>query len=440
MVSYLKHSWGLIQSAFWPLPALIVFTCFILAEVSVSLDGLLGSQLNAVQPGVSAEGLRSFLATAASGLITLAALVFSTTLVALTLASSQFGPRLLHDFIRARANQVTLGVLVGTFLFCLIVLRSSHVEVLPYFSSLVAFGLTLASLALFLYFVHHLVRSLQAENIVESVAGRLLDAIEVVFPESYSSSREEKQAEESRENWDELENETSVETHSAGYLQFIDTATLLQLASQENTRIRVLARPGQLLLDKSCLFAYERSEPLPEEQKQQFLACFIVGQQRTPDQDFEFEIRQLVEVGVRALSPGINDPFTALNCIDMLAIALGRIAQRKVATNTFYDEDDVPRVRLRPSSFRNLLETAFLQLRHDGAGRPDIALRLFEVLLMLAENARNGEQLEAMDDFGSLLLEEALDRSRSTYDRERFEEAHSELQTRIADMQATLTQ
>jgi uncharacterized membrane protein len=411
-----------------------------MAEVSVSLDLWLGPQLTESQLGVSPEGLRSFLATVASGLITLAALVFSTTLVALTLASSQFGPRLLHNFIRARANQITLGVLVGTFLFCVIVLRSGRADVLPYYSALVAFALTLASLALFLYFVHHLVRSLQAENIVESVAGQLLAAIEAVFPEAYPSSRDEEQAEESRENWDELQNETSVETHSAGYLQFIDTATLLQLASQESTRIRAMARPGQLLLDKSYLFAYERSEPLSEEQEQQFLGCFIVGQQRTPDQDFEFEFRQLVEVGVRALSPGINDPFTAVNCIDLLAIALGRIAQRKIATNTFYDEDGVPRLRLRPTSFRNLLETAFLQLRHDGAGRPDIALRLFEVLLMLAEHARNGEQLEAIDDFGSLLLEEALDRSRSAYDRERFEDAHSELQARTADMQATLAQ
>lgn len=417
---------------------MIVLSCFIAAEISVSLDLLLESRLSASQSGVSADGLRNFLATAASGLITLAALVFSTTLVALTLASSQFGPRLLHNFIRARANQITLGVLVGTFLFCLIVLRSARADVLPYVSGLVAFALTLASLALFLYFVHHLVRSLQAENIVESVAGRLLAAIEVVFPEPHPSSRDEEQAEASRENWDELQNEVSVETHTAGYLQFIDTANLLQLASQESIRIRVLARPGQLLLDKSCLFAYERSEPLSEEQKQQFLGCFIVGQQRTPDQDFEFEFRQLVEVGVRALSPGINDPFTAVNCIDLLAIALGRIAQRKISTNTFYDDDGVPRVRLRPSSFHNLLETAFLQLRHDGAGRPDIALRLFEVLLLLAEQARNCEQLEAIGDFGGLLLDEAVDRSRSAYDRERFKEAHSELDARIAQLQPEL--
>lgn len=131
-----------------------------------------------------------------------------------------------------------------------------------------------------------------------------------------------------------------------------------------------------------------------------------------------YRIRQLVEVGVRALSPGINDPFTAMNCIDLLTVTLGRIAQRNLPENVFYGDDNVPRLQLRPTSFRNLLDTAFLQLRHDGVTRPDVSIRLFEALFLIAQKKRNEEQLSAVCDFARMLEQEARERSRSDFDRE----------------------
>ncbi|MDF2378383.1 MAG: DUF2254 domain-containing protein, partial [Verrucomicrobiales bacterium] len=315
-------------------------------------------------------------------------------------------------------NQVTLGTFLGTFLFCLVALRSIRDDSAYHLPALTAFVLTVISLSLFLYFVHHLVRSLQAENIVESVATLLLDEIENFFPEAPSSDSGEDEAERERKAWDELEGEISVLSEKAGYLQFIDTRQLLELASVHDCRIRVIIRPGQLVLESGCLFACETSGEMSEKGKKQFLDCFIVGRQRTPEQDIEFEIRQLVEVGVRALSPGINDPFTAMNCIDLLTVTLGRIAQRNLPENVFYGDDNVPRLQLRPTSFRNLLDTAFLQLRHDGVTRPDVSIRLFEALFLIAQKKRNEEQLSAVCDFARMLEQEARDRSRSDFDRE----------------------
>ena len=186
---------------------------------------------------------------------------------------------------------MTLGTFLGTFLFCLVALRSIRDDSAYHLPALTAFVLTVISLSLFPYFVHHLVRSLQAENIVESVATLLLDEIENFFPEAPSSDSGEDEAERERKAWDELEGEISVLSEKAGYLQFIDTRQLLELASVHDCRIRVIIRPGQLVLESGCLFACETSGEMSEKGKKQFLDCFIVGRQRTPEQDIEFEIR-----------------------------------------------------------------------------------------------------------------------------------------------------
>ncbi len=422
--SLIKHLLNALRYHFWPVPLLVVFLCLALAQVCLLLDQNYEPIFRNFAGERSADGMRTLLSTAASGLITLAALVFSTTLVALTLASSQFGPRLLHDFIRAKPNQITLGLLLGTFLYCLVVLRSIDGGALSELSTLVGFILTLLSIGVFLFFVHQLVHSLQAENVVKAVARRLYNKIEQTFPEKMANDGEEEEAENERQTWSELDNEKQIISSCDGYLQFIDEEALLELATDFDLRGRVLVKPGHLLMRGAVIIAYERSDDLSDDQQKKLNGCFLFGEERTPEQDFEFEIRQLVEIGLRALSPGINDPFTAIHCIDLLAVALGRIARRGTKENCLYDDDGKLRLRLRPTSFQNLLDTAFLQIRHDGASRPDICLRIFEALQQILGQATADGQIEYLQEFAQRLQEESLRKCESSYDRSCLEKAY----------------
>ncbi|MEM7699070.1 MAG: DUF2254 domain-containing protein [Verrucomicrobiota bacterium] len=435
MISRLKYLFELTRLSFWFVPSAIAVGSILSAEALIAVDRKLLSTPLGLFDNFSADGVRTLLSTSASGIISLAALVFSTTLVALTLASSQFGPRVLHNFIRARSNQITLGVLLGTFLFSLIVLRSARDESLPQISALVAFTLTLVSLGLFIFFVDRLVRSLQAENVVETVAVRLFERVDEVFPQSESKNTEEAVAEKEREQWQELNNEKSVNSDEGGYLQFVDVEKLTRLAASEECRVRVIIKVGELLLAGDCLFAYERSGELSDEAQRRFLNCFIIGRQRTPDQDFEFEIRQLVEIGVRALSPGINDPFTAINCIDLLTVALGRIAERELSSTEFRDEEGQLRLRLNPTSFHNLLDAAFLQLRNYGADRPEIVLGLLSALEQIASKCSDDARREVVIDMAVLVAEEADAADHTKFDRDRIGQRIEEIKTLSAEKQ-----
>ena len=418
MQAKLKSLLETIRSDFWPLPFALALGLLLLAEFSLFIDKNFSTVFEEWFFQSSADGLRAILTTTASGTLTLSGLVFSSTVVALTLASSQLGPRLLHNFIRARCNQITLGVLLGNFIFALVVLRETRTEFLPHFSVFVAFALTLISLGTFIYFVHYLVRSLQAGNVVASVASSLQSSLEKSFPEKSTSSAEEREAESERKSWEELEDDTSVVSSAAGYLQLIHIRGLVEKCRELDCRVRVLLRPGQPALEGTRIFAYEREDALTDEEENCLRSYFVFGKKRTADQDFEFSLRQLVEVGLRSLSPGINDPFTAMNCIDLLGISMAKIAQRDLHENTHYDEEGVPRVRTRPLSFRNLLHTAFLQLRHDGADRPDVTIRILEVLLLLVEQTRNEEQRNAVVEMAEMIHAESKNRIPSAFDQE----------------------
>lgn len=432
MQARLKSFLETLRSDFWPLPFAFALVSLLLAELSLFIDRNHSTifEDRLFQPSV--EGLRAILTTTASGTLTLSGLVFSSTVVALTLASSQLGPRLLHNFIRARCNQITLGVLLGNFIFALVILRETRADFLPHFSVFLSFASTLFSLGTFIYFVHFLVRSLQAGNVVASVADSLQNELEKTFTNRANSSEEEKKAESERESWEELENEKSVCSIESGYLQLIHIEGLVEGARELDCRIRLFIRPGQPVLEGTPVFAYESNDSLSRKSEDQLRSQFVFGRRRTTDQDFEFSLRQLVEVGIRSLSPGINDPFTAMNCIDLLTMSMAKIARRDLQNNTHYDNEGVPRVRTRPLSFRNLLHTSFLQIRHDGSNRPDVTIRLLESLLLLVEQTTNGEQTDAVVELADLIRTGAQEHISSPFDRECISRIYSQI-TREAD-------
>ena len=442
MKTFLLHIWMRLRISFWFIPGLLVVLAGGAAYLALAVDRVWDGALTASFPQltkVSGDGVRSVLSTAASSVLTLAGITFSSTLVALTLASSQYGGRLLRNFIRSLTNQISLGILLGNFVFCLIVLRSVRTggsdDFIPHIAALSAFILTLGSLGAFIVFIHHIATSLQADNIVSTVYEELDEAIEQHFPDERpeGDKEEDEQASEEKIDWDDLEDEVPIPAPKSGYIQAIAFDTLVDRCKHLDLRCRVLHRAGHFVNAGTGLLATsgEKAKTLSEEDREALLDAYIIGRLRTAEQDSEFCIRQLVEVSLRALSPGINDPFTAMNCIDLLGAALAKIAQRKLPKRHFSDSDGAQRVRARPIIFDDLLDVAFHQIRQTAGSHTDIALRLLGALSGIGANVLVPNHAKAVLFHAELIAKRGRDGALAESDADLISEALQNVEDRL---------
>ncbi|MEX0617543.1 MAG: DUF2254 domain-containing protein, partial [Pseudohongiellaceae bacterium] len=359
MKTRLLNLWESVSTSFWFIPTLMVSAAIVLSLVMVNLD-----QRDVIQPedvfGVlyqgGSEGSRYILSTIAGSMITIAGVVFSITIVALTLASSQYGPHLLRNFIKDKGNQVVLGTFIATFIYCLFTLRAVRdndgVQFVPELSVTVALGLAVVNVGVLIYFIHHVSVSLGADTVIARVHGDLLAYLSKFFPE-HDSEKETVSDERPPGN---VEGNTQVpDMHSYpcrfrlaapcdGYVQAVDYGGIMEIATSEDLLVNCTTRPGKLVVTGGSLAeVYCRQLPTGDV-RAALIRTHIIGSVRTPEQDAEFSFNQLVEIALRALSPGINDPNTAMACIDWLGAALCFLCGRRLHASIVYDDDDVPRL------------------------------------------------------------------------------------------------
>lgn len=414
MKTWILHLWERVRTSFWFVPGLFNAGALIFATLFLALDREWQTALLVPFPGlekISASGTRELIGTAAGAMLTLAGLTFSGTLVAMTLASSQFGPRLLRNFIRARSTQITLGMLLSTFVYCLLVLRGirsrDETEFVPHLSAFVGLLSTLASLAMFIFFIHRISTSLQADQVAANVYASLRTAIDRFFPSIVDNKGDEEDGKVDSDEWKELEDESPLPAPRDGYLQAIDLENLVARCAELDLRCRVLARPGHFLITGTPLLAIPGACSLDESQTARLVDCFLIGPLRTPEQDFEFEVLQLVEVALRALSPGINDPFTAITCIDFLGATNCTIARRHLPPTVHRDSQGMARIHSHPISLEGTLDASFHQLRQAGHDKPDIVIRLLTALAHIHRNCRSNAQREAVEKHARLIIIDA---------------------------------
>ncbi len=414
MKTWILHLWERARTSFWFVPGLFTAGALVFAPLLIGIDREWRTSLLDTFPGlerISASGTRALISTAAGAMLTLAGLAFSGTLVAMTLASNQFGPRLLRNFIRTRSTQVTLGMLLSTFVYCLLVLRGirgeEESEFVPHLAAFTGFLGTLASLGVFIYFIHRIATSLRADQVTADVYANLRAAIDRFFPrvEDHEGGKEDSQ--EDSDAWKELEDESPLPAPRDGYLLAIDLETLVERCADLDLRCRVLARPGHFLVTGAPLLAIPGARPLDDNQVTALTDCFLIGPLRTPEQDFEFEVLQLVEVALRALSPGINDPFTAITCIDFLGAANSTIARRRLPPTVHRDSDGQARVHSHPISLEGTLDASFNQLRQAGSDKPDIVIRLLTALAHVHRSCLDAAQREAVEKHARLIIADA---------------------------------
>ena len=394
--TFLKY-FDRLRSSFWFLPSLMALGALGFAFFTVWLDETVTSEwLLSIDwiYGGGAEGASAVLQTIAGSMITTAGVVFSLTLVALSLASQQFGPRMLRNFMRDTTNQLVLGTFVATFLYCLLVLRNvRRVEdalFVPHLSVTFGVALALASLWVLIYFIHHVSVSIQADEIVARVGKELREAIARFFPDERGDndgqalpSVEHPELPESFER-DSL----GVVAAEDGYMHLIDDNALQELAEKTDTVIRVEHRPGQYVVAGTILARVWPADRIEDAVSDRVNSAFVFGNQRTPGRDIEFSVQQLVEVAVRASSPGINDPFTAIACIDRLGSALYCAAHRVMPSAYRLDEHHRLRVVLQPITFAGMVDAAFNQIRQNAASSAAVTIRLLEVLAVVAAGTR----------------------------------------------------
>jgi len=349
-----------------------------------------------------AEGASTVLGTIAGSMITIAGVVFSMTLVALSLASSQLGPRLLRNFMRDTTNQVVLGTFVATFLYCLLVLRTirrpEENVFVPHLAVTLGVLLAVASVGVLIYFIHHISLSIQADHIVARVGKEPIGGIDGIFPEHLDpvATSEATAPRDSGLPADFDREARPIRAARDGYVQSIDIGRLQKLATTEDLVFRVERGPGTYVVEDRPLVHIWPAVRVTSRLADRVNAAFVIGSSRTPGQDIAFAVDQLVEIAVRALSPGVNDPFTAVRCVDRLGSALSRIAQREMRSTYHYDEHNRLRVFNPVVSFSDVLDTAFNQIRQNGAANAAVTIRLLDTLAVVASFAERPDDLEGL--------------------------------------------
>lgn len=339
----------------------------------------------------SVDSARSILSTISGAMIGVAGTVFSVTLVALTLASSQLGPRLIKNFMYVRLNQIVLGSYISTYLYCLIVLNSiienSSVTFIPSLSILVAIIAAIGNIILLVVFIHQIAVSIQADHVIADISAFISKQVRILFPEKLGDEPDAEDvflvdAAKSKYSYT-----ISIKNKKSGYLQYIDSESLLDVMTDFDALLELNYRPGDYLfvgVEIGKLYTHENVE---EEKLKNILFQFVIGKAKTPQQDLEYSILQMVEIAVRALSPGINDPFTAIACIDNLAETMCYLARVKFPSKYRVDEKDELRVIADTLAFEGMLDAAFNQIRQYAAGSTAVIIRLMEVLLIIHEFA-----------------------------------------------------
>ncbi|MDX1654479.1 MAG: DUF2254 domain-containing protein [Candidatus Competibacteraceae bacterium] len=426
---YLQGFWYRSTTSYWFLPALILLGAVLLSFVTLTIDEWAGSGWVTRWRWIYSHdpaGARATLSTVAGSMITVAGVVFSITIVVLTLASNQFGPRLIRNFMLDKGNQVVLGVFTSTYLYCLLILRRiqavEDATFVPSLSLTTAILLAVLSIAFLIYFIHHVTIFMQVESVVNSVSHELHQTLDRLFPDFADPNEIESQ----RPILEEPN--CSIPIAQSGYIQAVDYQGLVRAAQRHQGTLELLYRPGRYLVAGTAVARFGPGDKAPDELVAAVQAALLLGSHPTPEQDPEFAVRQLVEVAVRALSTGVNDPFTAMTCIDRIATGLGMAASR--APRPILHRDKAGAVRLidTPVTFADLAEAAYGPLRRHGSHQLAVMLRLLESLAMILPLVHRAADRQVLFDHGSLAFESAREAASQSRDRQELEERHRALE------------
>lgn len=431
----LRIIWSRLRSGYWLIPSVMALAAVGIAYCTVLLDVRVSNEkVNTWWLGYTGgpDGARAVLSVVASSMINVAGVVFSITVVILSLATQQFGTYILRSFMQDRGNQAVLGAFLSTFIYCLMVLRSvrggddglESSQFIPYIGVTLGLVLAMISLGYLIYFIHHLAHSIRSSNLVARSGNDFLVAIDRLFPKEVAEPS--------------LGDDTQppslgrlIKTTDPGYLQGVDGEKLVRLGAEHDLLIVMRVRPGAFVGSGDELALLTSSDPardINDDLCKRVRSAFVFGNERTIDQDVSFGIETLVELGTRALSPGINNPVTATQCIDRLREGLCRLAVRPRPAAYRQDANGVPRLYAEPFSFVELLDLSIGRLIYHARQHPDVLIQMLLAFRAIMQHSQTPSEKQAVmrhivriqryfldisDDFFQKKLEEAISGSAS---------------------------
>ena len=344
----------------------------------------------------SASGARSILSTIASSMITVAGVVFSMTLVTLSLASQQFGARTLRSLMRDRGNQASLGVFISTFLYCLLILREirgsdqSQNDFVPQFSMLIALCMAIGSLIGLIYYIHHIAYVIQSPHVI-AIAGDEM-AKQAAAPASGDWRMDAGQI---GFDFEDPEHALMVRSTKSGYVRRVDYQDLARLSGAENIVIKTHKNAGDFVLSDEVIMTIfikqAGSQKLSPKILKRALESFNLGRQRTQEQDLRFATGQILSIALLALSPAINNPIQAIICIDHLAEGLSRFAAKPPRGDFLFNEKGKLAVVDHALTFDELFQLAFSEIRLNSAKQLKVSvalLRAFRQIYSVSDQAQ----------------------------------------------------
>ena len=416
-----RSTWFSLRSSLWFVPLIIVAAAIIFAMILLQVDLHYRDEFKNTWPQIlqpEPDGARQLLSTIANSMATVAGVVFSVTIVALSLAANQYSPRVLRNFMRDRVSQIVLGVFTGAFAYSLLVLQAIGLGEQSFVPLLSVWGgilLAIASILFFIVFIHRTAVSIQVSEIMAYIAKETIAALEAnrhVTCAGGSVANHAPQLE--RLPW---RNISSVES---GYVQDVDVEKLFRLACDRQLTIRVNSPVGDFVVAGQPLVSV--SAEIDGDFAKRVRILFGISSYRTIDQDPAFGIRQIVDIALRALSPGINDATTAINCIDYLNSILHRVICME-AVGDIHMDGQQPRLQLRQLSAQHLIDIALNEIRQNARDHVSVLLRLLRLVRQLLERTSSVSIRERLHYHAHLVAEQYRRSVPEAADREEMENA-----------------
>ncbi len=404
--------WDYLAGALWVLPTVSV-VAFLLAGAllsRVSVDP--GSPLWPLAFQGTAEDARGILVVVSATMITVTGLVFALTIVALQIASGQYSPRLLRNFMRDRGTQVVLSVFVGAFAYSTAGLHTVGIQraggeaFVPRLAVSGSLLLGLASVGVLIYFIHHLAHSIQIDAIMSTVERETRWVIEDVYPDQPGYLESEERCPDPPA-WAVV-----LPAGHSGYLQAVQAEFLVRAAADHDVVIRLARQVGDHVVEGTPLaFTWRRGadqSPVDLQLVQAALEDAVaIGFERTMVQDVPFGLRRLVDIGNKALSPAINDPYTGIQALHHLSVLLCMLAGRRLGDRLYHDEQGTLRVAVPLPQFVDYLRLGTAQIRRSGAKEPAVARSLIQLLKDVGGSAVSDDRRRACARHIWLVLEDA---------------------------------
>jgi len=395
-----------LRTNLWLVPGVEVIIAALLFVATYSLDRASYDGVFQI-PGWaisgSADAARQILTAIAAAIITVVGVVFSIVIVALTLTSTQFGPRMLRNFIRDRGTQLTLGTFVATFVYSILALGSvgqgAHGAFVPHITITVLLFLMVVDLAVLIYFLHHIAVQIQLPQVIAGIAGDLAQAIELQAGDP-TVGADARYAALLIADMDGPGGD--VAAPRSGYLQYIQHGTLVRIAAKKDAVIHLRYRPGHFLV-QGHPFATVWPARAADQVARELARAHATGPYRTLAQDVSFGVDQLVEICIRALSPAVNDTFTALTCIDWIGDSLCKVTGRWQPTSVYRDQAGVVRLIATQTTYERLVQRAFEKVRQAGRGMPAVMIRQLDALAKIMERAATPDDWEVLLDQAAMI-------------------------------------